>query len=151
VSKSRSKEFKSIKDRVWSRLQSWKVKFLSYAGKEILLKVVVQEILTYNMSMFLLQNNLCKEINRMMQNFWSGHKENFSKIHWMSWERMGVAKNKGGLGFLDLIMFNKALLAKQVWRLLKNPDSLVVKIFIAKYHTSCSVLEVDIGKKPSLV
>jgi hypothetical protein len=29
VSKSRSKEFKSIKDRVWSRLQSWKVKFLS--------------------------------------------------------------------------------------------------------------------------
>jgi hypothetical protein len=64
---------------------------------------------------------------------------------------MGVVKNKGGLGFLDLIMSNKALLAKQVWRLLKNPNSLVAKIFIAKYHASCSVLEADIGKKPSLV
>jgi hypothetical protein len=29
VGKSRSQEFKSIKDRVWTRLQSWKVKFLS--------------------------------------------------------------------------------------------------------------------------
>ena len=41
VGKSRSKEFKCIKDRVWNRLQSWKVKFLSQARKEILLKVVV--------------------------------------------------------------------------------------------------------------
>jgi hypothetical protein len=35
VGKSRSKAFKSIKDRVWCQLQNWKVKFLSQAGKEI--------------------------------------------------------------------------------------------------------------------
>jgi hypothetical protein len=64
---------------------------------------------------------------------------------------MWVVKNKGGLGFRDLILFNKALLAKQVWRLLQNPDSLVAKIFMAKYHASCPILEADVGKKPSLV
>jgi hypothetical protein len=70
VGKSSSKEFKSIKDRVWNRLQSWKVKFLSQAEKEILLKVVVQAIHSYSMSVFLLPINLCKEIYGMMQKLW---------------------------------------------------------------------------------
>jgi hypothetical protein len=64
---------------------------------------------------------------------------------------MGAAKNKGGLGFRDLTLFNKALLAKQVWRLSQNPDSLAAKIFKAKYHGSCTILEANVGNKPSLV
>jgi hypothetical protein len=36
----------------------------------------------------------------MMQKFWWGHKENKSKIHWMSWKKMGFAKSKGVMGFL---------------------------------------------------
>jgi hypothetical protein len=38
VGKSRVAAFRSIKDRVWKRLQDWKLQFLSQAGKEILLK-----------------------------------------------------------------------------------------------------------------
>jgi hypothetical protein len=64
---------------------------------------------------------------------------------------MGASKNKGGLGFRDLTLFNKALLAKQLWRLSQQPDSLVARIFKAKYYAFCSVLEADVGKKPSLV
>jgi hypothetical protein len=44
VGKSRTKEFKGIIDRVWKRLQDWKLKFLSQAGREILLKAVIQAI-----------------------------------------------------------------------------------------------------------
>jgi hypothetical protein len=116
----------------------------------VLLKAVIQAIPTYCMSVFLLPTALCKEINRLMQRFWWGHKENNSKIHWMCWEKMGVSKARGDLRFRDLVLFNKALLAKQIWRLYKNPESLVAKIFQAKYYSSSTVLEAQVGKRSLL-
>jgi hypothetical protein len=80
---------------VWKRLHDWKTKFLSQAGKEILLKAVIQAIPTYSMSIFLLPVGLCADINSIMQKFWWGHKENESKIHWMSWKKMSLSKTKG--------------------------------------------------------
>jgi hypothetical protein len=150
VGRSKYKAFKGIKDRVWTRLNDWKVKFLSQAGKEILINVVVQAIPTYCMNVFLLPTSLCKELNMLMQRFWWEHKENTSKIHWMSWEKMGTSKDKGGLGFRDLIMFNKALLAKQVWRMMQNPESLMGLIMKAKYFLNNTILEAKIGPRLSL-
>jgi hypothetical protein len=72
-----------------------------------------------------------------------------SKIAWLSWEKMGSAKSEGGLGFRDLVLFNKALLAKQGWRLLQNLDSLTAKIFQAKYYSNSSFLEASLGNRPS--
>lgn len=48
-----------------------------------------------------------------------------ANIHWMSWEKMGRSKSIGGLDFWDLNMFNKALLTKQGWRLMQNPNPLI--------------------------
>jgi hypothetical protein len=70
VGKSRFQAFQVIKDRVWKRLNNWKLKFLLQAGKEILLKAVIQVITIYSMNVFLLLSTLCKEINGLMQNFW---------------------------------------------------------------------------------
>jgi hypothetical protein len=70
VGKSRFQAFQVIKDRVWKRLNNWKLKFLLQAGKEILLKAVIQVIPIYSMNVFLLLSTLCKEINGLMQNFW---------------------------------------------------------------------------------
>jgi hypothetical protein len=53
------------------------------------------------------------------------------------------------MGFRDLSCFNKALLAKQLWRLWKTPESLIARIMKAKYFPDCSVLEASLGKKPS--
>jgi hypothetical protein len=46
---------------------------------------------------------------------------------------MGRSKAQGGMGFQDLTCFNKALLAKQGWRIIQNLDSLVGSILKVKY------------------
>jgi hypothetical protein len=65
VGNSRMREFKNLRDKVDKRLSDWKTKFLSKAGKKVLIKAVAQAIPTYSMSIFLLP----KELNQLMQKF----------------------------------------------------------------------------------
>jgi ribonuclease HI len=149
VGRSRTKAFRSIVEKVKKRLQDWKLRFLSQAGKEILVKAVVQAIPSYCMSVFLFPKTLSLEINSLMQGFWWGHKERDRRIPWMSWSKMGMSKTLGGMGFRDLTCFNKALLAKQVWRMWSTPNSLIARIMKYKYFPECSILEASIRDKPS--
>lgn len=48
-----------------------------------------------------------------------------------------------------LTCFNKTLLAKQCWRLLQNTDSLSAQILRAKYYPKGSILDAQLGSKPS--
>jgi hypothetical protein len=133
IGRSKVSTFVEMKGRVWDRINRWKEKFLSQAERKILLKAVIQAISTYTISVFQLPKTLCKDINSMMGRFWWGSKENETRVAWMSWDRMGRAKDRGGLGYWDLESFNLSLLAKQGWRLIQQPDSLVGRIYKEKY------------------
>jgi hypothetical protein len=67
----------------------------------------------------------------------------------MSWTRLGVSKFQGGMGFRDLEVFNKALLAKQGWRLMKFPNSLVAQILRDKYYPNGDFLKARVRQRPS--
>lgn len=69
VGRSKVRTFEAIKGWVQKRLDGWKEKFLSQAGKEILLKVVAQSIPTYSMSVFRLPKALCRDLHSMMNRF----------------------------------------------------------------------------------
>ncbi|KAK3206981.1 hypothetical protein Dsin_021027 [Dipteronia sinensis] len=62
VEKNKRTPFKDIKERVWNKVRSWKSNLFSIGGKEILIKVVAQDVPTYAMSIFQLPNSLCKEL-----------------------------------------------------------------------------------------
>jgi hypothetical protein len=64
---------------------------------------------------------------------------------------MGLAKNKEGLGYRDLEPFNMALLAKQGWRIMLNPDCLVAKVLKSKYFSKEDFLTSRLGSNPSFV
>ena len=83
IGRKKSVVFNFIKDKVWQRLQGWNQKFLSKAGKEIMLKTIAQAIPNYAMNIYLLPVDLCKELEIMMNSFWWGTKRNGVRgIHW---------------------------------------------------------------------
>ena len=67
----------------------------------------------------------------------------------MSWEKMCLPKDQGGLGFKDLEKFNLALLAKQGWRLQTNSSSLFYRVYKAKYFPGCDFIDAKMGKQAS--
>lgn len=51
--------------------------------------------------------------------------------------------------FKDLHSFNLALLAKQAWKILNNPLSLLSRMYRGRYHRSSTFLESVSGRNPS--
>lgn len=65
VGRSKYISFRGLKEKVWRRINSWKVNTLSSASKEILVKSVLQAIPAYTMSVFKLPGNLLNEMEAM--------------------------------------------------------------------------------------
>lgn len=49
------------------------------------------------------------------------------------------------MGFQNLQAFNLAMLAKQAWRILTSLDSLIARIYKAKYFPSSDILNAKIS------
>lgn len=132
------------------RTSGWNKRYLTNVDKEVVIRSVAQAMPVYAMSIYLLPVSTCLDIERCLNRFWWGSKRRENRtIHWMSWNRLCIPKLQGGLSFKQIREFNIALHGKQSWRLVTNLDSLVEKIFKARYHVNCSFMEASTGYNPS--
>ena len=126
-------KFQNLQEQLTKRILQWG-EAASQGGKEILIKAVAQSLPTYIMGVFRLPRSVCDDLTRMVRNFWWGAKEGKRKTHWRAWDTLIKPKVQGGMGFRDFILFNQALLARQVWRLIAYPDSLCAQVLKARYY-----------------
>ncbi|CAM8945360.1 unnamed protein product [Rhodiola kirilowii] len=140
--------FKSIEERILRKIGDWKHRLLSSAGREVLIKSVLQAIPNYAMSCFKLPVTLCRKLVKGFMRFW-WLRDKAKGIHWVKRDILLREKSEGGLGFRKMELMNLALLAKQGWRIMSEPDLMVSKVLKAKYFPDSTLLEASSGSRPS--
>lgn len=103
-------------------MQGWAERLLACAGREVLLKSVIQAIPTFSMSCFLLTKKVCKHLTSSMARYWWSSSIHRRSMHWISWDKLATPKVQGGMGFREFQKFNLALLGKHGWRFLTDPN-----------------------------
>lgn len=149
VGRNKGEVFSFLIDRVGQKVQGWSNVTLSKGGKLILLKTAAQAIPNFLMNLFLIPAQVCDAIEKKMNGFWWGQGANSRGIRWMAWDKLCVPKDGGGLGVKCLKSFNKAMLAKQCWRIVNEENPLVSKILKARYFPKTDFLNAELGGSPS--
>lgn len=91
--------FDHIGERSRSKMQGWSERLFACAGREILLKSVIQATPTFSMSCFLLTKKVCKSLTSSMTKYWWSSSIDRRSLHWLSWKELATPKCKGGMGF----------------------------------------------------
>ena len=68
-------------------VNGWNNKFLSKAGKEVLIKSVGLAIPNYVLGLFMLPSDLCDELEKILNSFWWDSRGRRG-IKWLRWEKM---------------------------------------------------------------
>lgn len=82
--------------------------------------------------------SICEEAESVCRNFIWGSTADHRKCHLVSWSKICLPKDAGGLGFRDLRTLNKSYMMKLAWSLVSEHEKVWVRIMKAKY--SCGVL-----------
>ncbi|XP_048595626.1 uncharacterized protein LOC125577794 [Brassica napus] len=151
ISGSKCKLFAFLKDKLMHRVNGWTGRWLSKGGKEVLIKSILLALPTYVMSTFLLPLEICENLASAIARFWWSSNPPKRGIHWVKWEKVCLLREEGEIGFRMIHEFNLALLAKQLWRLVQFPDSLVGGVLKGRYYRLTSPLRVNSASCPSYV
>ncbi|KAH7661012.1 hypothetical protein IHE45_15G034600 [Dioscorea alata] len=99
---------------------------------------------------YLLPKTICRKLESLFSSFW-WNKTHTRGLSWCSWNNMSWPKDLGGLGFHKLHFFNLAMLCKQGWRIIQNPESLVARVLKARYFPYTDFFHAGKGSYPSLI
>ncbi|OMO51807.1 reverse transcriptase [Corchorus capsularis] len=125
--------FRELVDKVSNRLNGWKCKFLSLAGRATLVSSVTSSIPTYSMLTTKIPQGVIAKLDCLNRRFLWGGSEDRRTINLVRWEEVCKPKIFGGLGLRSMEFHNRVLLQKTAWRFLMEPDSLWVRLLKSKY------------------
>ncbi|KAJ9538568.1 hypothetical protein OSB04_031301 [Centaurea solstitialis] len=103
----------SVLDKVKKKLDSWKVKWISFGGRLTLVKLVLGSLSLYYLSLFRAPCGVLSELETIRNHFFWGTGEcGKGKLVWVKWEKVISSFEDGGLNIGDLWSMNIALLGK---------------------------------------
>lgn len=115
-----------IVDSVWlvskleKRLNVWSFRYLSRAGRPMLIKSVLEATLVFWMALAWIPRNILGRLKQLCNRYlWNGNQDK-RLFAWISWQKITLPKKWGGWGLKDLPAFAQALSAKMGWSLMTS-------------------------------
>ena len=115
------------------KLAGWKAKYLSFAGRTVLIKSVMAAIPNYVMQGVALPVHVYDKLDKINRDFLWGSTSEKRRMHMVGWSKVIKSKEDGGLGIQAARAKNIALLSKLNWRMYHEQDALWTKVFLNKY------------------
>ncbi|RVW16129.1 putative ribonuclease H protein [Vitis vinifera] len=122
-----------VEERMRWKLALWKRQYLSKGGRITLIKSTLASMPLYQLSLFRMPKVVVRRFEKLQRDFLWGGGSTERKAHLVSWEKVCVSKEKGGLGLRKIVQLNKALLGKWVWRFACAKDEMWKRVLVAKY------------------
>ncbi|KAL9677780.1 hypothetical protein QQ045_015616 [Rhodiola kirilowii] len=95
--------FRCIVEKAWKKINDWKYKMLSAAGREVLIKAVIQSLPVYMMSVYRFPEKCLQEVTKLISQFWWDKKDKNKGTSWIKHEILQKKKKlDGSLGFRDV-------------------------------------------------
>ena len=114
-------------DKISGYISAWAGANLSYAGRNELVKSVLQGVECFWLTILPIPAGVKAKIVQLCRNFlWSGSC-NSHKRPLVSWKEIILPKEEGGLGIRDIKAWNKALISKTLWDIQAKKDSIWVQ------------------------
>ncbi|XP_019173838.1 PREDICTED: uncharacterized protein LOC109169412 [Ipomoea nil] len=133
--------------RISGRLDGWKAKTLSLAGRVVLARSVLNAMPAYTMQTTYLPKGVCLEIEKRTRKFVWGSSDADRKMNLVNWNLVTTATEAGGLGIKRMCELNMAYMAKLGWRLLAEKDSLWAQTINVKYRKSEDIHDLRQGRR----
>ncbi|KAJ9561524.1 hypothetical protein OSB04_006684 [Centaurea solstitialis] len=119
-------DYGGLISRVKQRVQNWKMKALSFGGRRQLVISVLQSLQLYWMAVFVFPSSVLHELESIFRSFlWSQGDSAQGKCR-IAWNVLCCPRECGGLGFKNLSIWNRALIAKNMWDILTSRPTLWV-------------------------
>ncbi|GKA75562.1 putative RNA-directed DNA polymerase [Tanacetum coccineum] len=121
------RDCKELVENVKSKINDWKNKFLSFAGRVQLVQSVLASMHIYWASVFIIPSRTLLDLEQLMRGFvWSQGDMRRGRAK-VAWEAVCLPKHEGGLGLRKLNVFNTALISTHIWSIISLKESLWVK------------------------
>ncbi|GJX74351.1 hypothetical protein Tco_0312946, partial [Tanacetum coccineum] len=122
-----NKDCKVLVEKAKNRIEDWKNKSLSFAGRLQLCKSVISSLHVYWASVLIIPKGIIYDIQSLIRGFlWCNgeYKRGKAKV---AWDDICLPKSEGGLGLRSLDLFNMALMTTHIWNIVSNKESLWVR------------------------
>ncbi|KAL2938392.1 hypothetical protein RDABS01_021841 [Bienertia sinuspersici] len=129
-------DYNDLVSRMRQTLLSWDHLCLFPAGRLLFANSILSSICTHILSIFLMPKYITKQLNSLICKFWWKGTLTGRPIYCKSRKILEQPKILGGLGLRNVEVLNKALLAKQAWRLDQQPTLLLARVYSTKYKMS---------------